>query len=299
VLNNAFWLNTPAPYVGSVGVDRFELDVIEAQYPDWAHVNVHDWSPTHIGVAGSGANLGTDLSAGYHTFGAEWKFDNTIDFYIDGNLFYTASKGAVDSANSFIPLEMLFSTKVLTDGPNLNGTQMDVDYVRAYDRAGFTGAAGSDWGADANWGDGLAVDAAAGGARNKDAVFNRAVAGGAVTLASDKQTRQVYIDGGTGALTFSGGGGAKLQLGYVGLDGNGAMTTFAGGITMNRSVTAAQTFNLPIVGVGDMQFTNLSASGAALNLNGAISAAGGSKSVSFFNAATINVAGAMDNTIRT
>lgn len=89
--NNAFWLTTD---------DNFEIDVGEAQYPNYIHIGLQYWPPgkteKHAGV-GWGAKFDKDLSQGFHDLGLLWTPEDIV-FEVDGEpvaaaLIHGAIKG--------------------------------------------------------------------------------------------------------------------------------------------------------------------------------------------------------------
>ncbi|HRX83393.1 MAG TPA: family 16 glycosylhydrolase [Phycisphaerae bacterium] len=265
-LNNAFWLSTPddiylEPNGSPQTVDRTEVDINETHYPDELNMTLHDWSPVHVGVKHASVDVGANLAQSFHTYAFEWRTDNRMIWYFDGTPYLTASAAEVNSARTSLPLAVLFSTKVApfagSPGPNLDGTSMDVDYVRAYRRTGWSGAVSSDWSEPANWGpDGVPGP-------DEAAVFNGPTSQPIVNLAADVSLREVYIAGpDTPGMTFA--TGHTLTLGDV------SGSTGVASITVNPDVAHDQTFDLPIVGIHDLIIANYSRLGACLILNGGL-----------------------------
>lgn len=84
-MNNAFWMSTDDhPETG----DHFEIDVTEAQYPNYDHIGLQQYPAkgnktlAHTGM-GWGASFVNDLSAGFHDYGVLWR-PNDMIFEIDG-----------------------------------------------------------------------------------------------------------------------------------------------------------------------------------------------------------------------
>jgi beta-glucanase (GH16 family) len=96
-MNNAFWMTTDDhPQTG----DHFEMDVTEAQYPDYSHLGLQQY-PAKGNHAikwtgmGWGAKFDHDLSAGYHDYGVLW-LPNEIVYEVDGEPVAAAvTNGAV------------------------------------------------------------------------------------------------------------------------------------------------------------------------------------------------------------
>ena len=98
-MNNAFWLTTD---------DNFEIDVAEAQYPNYAHLALQKWPPNkeekHSGV-GFGAKFTENLAYGFHDYGLLWT-PTDIVFELDGEpIAALVTKGAVTG-----PASIRFST---------------------------------------------------------------------------------------------------------------------------------------------------------------------------------------------
>lgn len=268
-LNNAFWLSTAEDVFLEPGgtpqnVDRTEVDINETHYPDILNMTLHDWAPGHTGLAHDWADVNVNLSESFHTYAFEWRTDNSMTWYFDGVTVYSATPEQVNRGRSSLPLAVLFSTKVLPfagePGPNLDGTSMDVDWVRVYQKPGWTGAASGMWPDPANWGpDGVpGTDGAA--------VFNGPTAHPAVTLDADAALREVYIAGAdTPGITLA--AGHALQLGDV------TTTDGVGSITLNSDVTTEQVIAAPIVGLRDLILANYSRAGGSLVLAGGVDGA--------------------------
>lgn len=72
-LNNAFWLVSDAGY---------EIDIVEAHYPNDVHMTLHDWHPGG-GAVGFDSKCACNLAAGFHDYGVLWTPTDLI-FEIDG-----------------------------------------------------------------------------------------------------------------------------------------------------------------------------------------------------------------------
>ncbi len=72
-LNNAFWLVSDAGY---------EIDIVEAHYPNDVHMTLHDWHPGG-GAVGCDSKCACNLAAGFHDYGVLWTPTDLI-FEIDG-----------------------------------------------------------------------------------------------------------------------------------------------------------------------------------------------------------------------
>ena len=151
-LNNAFWLYTPFSHGNNV--DILEIDITEAHFHNENHMTLHDWKPVHVG---SGATQTVaDIYPGYHTVGLEWTEDGVLNWYWDGALVRTMAASQLAGYESMTPMQVMFSTKVIsfggTPGPLLDGSSMDIANVRVWMKPGWTGAVDGNWGTPSNWG---------------------------------------------------------------------------------------------------------------------------------------------------
>ncbi|NQU41846.1 family 16 glycosylhydrolase [bacterium] len=124
-LNNAFWTVTRGEVKDPEQV--FEIDVNEGHHPNRINMTVHQ------NPADSQSHRATfDLSRDFHTYAVEWTPEEIV-FYSDGQ---ELSRQKNRQAHS--PTPIMFSTAVLQwAGPitdALDGTSMDVDWVRVYQR---------------------------------------------------------------------------------------------------------------------------------------------------------------------
>jgi autotransporter-associated beta strand protein len=289
-LNNAFWLNSPYG-IAYDNVDRLEIDITESHYADrTSHMTLHDWSPTHSSM-GEDYVHGSDLSTDYHLFGLEWAHDNTLRFYFDGSNKWTISASTFLGLNSLIPQAVLFSTKVIpwAGTPDTNvliGSHMDVDWVRVYQKRGWSGVLNGNWGSATNWGpDGVPTDSDA-------AIFNQPATTTAISLAADKSCQSLYFcNPQCPAFTFAAGVYA-LHL--------GAAPAGIGGITIETTVTKSQTINLDLYADRDLQFGNFSRTpGVTLVLNGQLTATNTGRALFFGGLGPIAVNGSISSNIAT
>jgi hypothetical protein len=112
-MNNAFWMTTEDHLATG---DHFEIDVCEAQYPDYCHIGLQQYPAAgnnqirHTGM-GWGATFLNDLSAGFHDYGVLWTPAELI-FEIDGKPIAAAvTKGAVHD-----PAVVQISTALIYQG---------------------------------------------------------------------------------------------------------------------------------------------------------------------------------------
>jgi beta-glucanase (GH16 family) len=121
-LNNAFWM-----------IKGFEIDIDEGHYPSEVNTNLHNWEGDHWS-SGKSYNTGLALSEGFYTRAVEWTPKELI-YYFNGQAIRRIDHTLVPP-NPDDPVQVRFSTAVITwAGPitdSLDGTSMDVDYVRVY-----------------------------------------------------------------------------------------------------------------------------------------------------------------------
>ncbi len=287
-LNNAFWLSTPSDISGVDNrVDKLEIDITEAhhQHND-SHMTVHDWAPTHTASGGS-ASI-PNISSNFAVVALDWRTDNTLVWYWNGEAKLTMSATTFLGNASMIPLSVLFSTKVIdfagTPGPGLEGSQMLVDYVRVTQSPGWGGVFSGDWNNAFNWGlDGIPATGDA-------AIFNQPAANTTITLTNDIYCHSLYFDNpGCAPFVFASGSSA-LRL--------GSAPAGVGGITINTTVTNSQTINANITAERQLQFGNFSRTPATtLYLNGSVTAVPNNTILQFCGFAPVEVAGALSSKI--
>lgn len=283
-LNNAFWMNTPPAYVNDH--DRLEIDITEAHFHGDHHMNIHDWAPVHVS---SGSTLGTNLYPGFHTVGLEWTTAGSLLWYLDGAVVRTFSAGSLNACNTMLPLEVLFSTKVLsfagTAGAGLLGTHMDVDHVRVWQKPGWRGTTNGNWGSSGNWGaDGVpgAGDAA---------IFNGAADNRVVSLAGDKAVKELYFcTPHCPAFTFAAGN--RFLLGSL------AAGSGWGGVTVNNDVTNRQVIHTELEAQNPLVFACYSTRpDVSLDLEGDLTSSATNRTLYFAGDGRVNMAGRISGEI--
>jgi beta-glucanase (GH16 family) len=139
--NNSFWLMTTGivPATGK----KFEIDINEGHYPVEINTNLHNWSDvTTDPITGKSQHPSdhksldfssvpdANLSKDFHVYGLEWTKDSLI-YYFDGKVIRRMRN---DFCHSPVPVylsEAIISwAGVVTDV--INGTSMDVDWVKVY-----------------------------------------------------------------------------------------------------------------------------------------------------------------------
>lgn len=128
-INNSFWLyNWSREYHHA-----FEIDIVEAQYPNIVRTNIHDngYREKKSNIqASKKIEIDKNLSTDFHVFGLEWSRD-TLKFYLDGRLIRSEkNKVCTASAKLVLGTAILDWAGPITD--SIDGTHMMVDYVRYY-----------------------------------------------------------------------------------------------------------------------------------------------------------------------
>lgn len=132
-LNNAFWLSTGGRSTDPV---NFEIDITETHYAHTHTMTLHNWSGAHTG-SGKAWTAPFDLSEDYHIYALLWNPEELV-WYFDG-----AEVRRSPTAFCRLPAPVRLSTAVgrfagrITDA--LDGTHMDVDWVRVWTPAGAPG----------------------------------------------------------------------------------------------------------------------------------------------------------------
>ena len=112
----------------------FEIDINEGHYPSEYTNCVHEWISTKYTSSNGGSEKypGIDFSKDFHTFGLEWTSDEIV-FYIDRKEFRR-----IRNEFCFSPAPLRLSEAILAWGGEvtdaIDGTAMEVDYVRVYSR---------------------------------------------------------------------------------------------------------------------------------------------------------------------
>jgi autotransporter-associated beta strand protein len=277
-LNNAFWTATP----GGNPWDDIEIDINEGHWPYGSldTLTSHIW---YHPVAGSntfefGAKPAYNWSQ-YHTNVLEWRADNTLKFYMDG-VEYTNTTNGLNKAGAMAPQNLIFSTHYFDwagPGNGLTNTSMDVDWVRVFQKPGWSGAVSGSWTNPANWG----ADGVPG--TNFAALFNQATANTNLSLPSDRWCQSLYFDTPDApAFTFLAGNNLHL--------GGNALASSRGGIILGSDLTKSQTINVAITAERELEFGNYSTTpGVTLELNGTITGTATGRNLLFGGRSVVNL----------
>jgi hypothetical protein len=124
-LNNAFWLFTTNPAV-------HEIDITESHFPRRSNYTIHNYGTNPRTAVGRFWISPFDMSDDFQVFGAEWDAAG-VTFYVNG-----ARVGRTLCAFCTVPADVRLSTAVIpwagTITDALDGTRMEVDWVRVYRR---------------------------------------------------------------------------------------------------------------------------------------------------------------------
>ncbi len=131
--NNSFWLMTRE----GVGPDKkdgkFEIDINEGHFPAAINMNIHNWSGKHWAKSKTLKMEGKSLADEYHLYGLAWS-EKELVWYFDGQEIRREP-----NTTCFAPAPVWLSLAVIKwAGPvtdAIDGTSMDVDFVRVYERA--------------------------------------------------------------------------------------------------------------------------------------------------------------------
>jgi hypothetical protein len=145
----ALWL-LPASYRS-----RPEIDVVEilGQEPNVDRMHLHYIAPDGTERDPGAAWRGPDFSAGWHTFGVDWRPDAVV-WYVDG-----VERWRLDDPDA-VPAEPMYVVATLAVGGDWPGTpgastefpaSFDLDYVRVWQRADVPEATVDLVASDASW----------------------------------------------------------------------------------------------------------------------------------------------------
>jgi alpha-L-rhamnosidase len=134
--NNSFWFTTIPHKAG----EDFEMDVNEGHYPSKINTNIHDFGKVVVKdgkkrhkVYPKAFDLGSsvDLAKEFHVYGFLWTADELV-FYFDGKEIRRVKNEVCHSACPiFLSEAILKWAGPVTDA--IDGTFMEVDYVRVYE----------------------------------------------------------------------------------------------------------------------------------------------------------------------
>ena len=129
-LNNSFWLMTQGGTAHTPG--RFELDINEGHFPDSVNMNIHNWSGQHWAKSMEWKAKGHDLSQEFHVYGFEWSEQSLVWFFDNREIRRETNAICHGAAPVLLSSAIMKWAGPVTD--QIDGTAMEVDYVRAYQR---------------------------------------------------------------------------------------------------------------------------------------------------------------------
>ena len=136
--NNSFWIWTRDPRRKPEKGKPFEIDINEGHYPSEYTNNVHEWLGTMTQfklLTSDGFKKRypeTDFSEEYHLFGVDWEEDELV-FYLDRKEI-RRTKNEICHSPAPIRLSMAITKWAGEISDKVDGSYMEVDYVRVYSR---------------------------------------------------------------------------------------------------------------------------------------------------------------------
>ncbi len=126
-LNNAFWLFRLDEQGGI-----FEIDINEGHHPNEVAMTFHNYRPKLQSQSLTHKAAGRDLCREFHVYGFEWTPREMI-WYFDGvEMWRLPNEVCHDEAAIYLSSAILNCPGMVTDA--IDGTSMDIDWVRAYRR---------------------------------------------------------------------------------------------------------------------------------------------------------------------
>lgn len=146
-INNSFWLITKNIPQGAA--KGFEIDINEGHYKtandDEINTNLHTWDSslprdTQTNNINNSEKFyqSQDLSSDFHTYALEWT-ETKLNYYFDGTLIRTIDFADIEGLVTGVTVPVFVTTAVLdwlNPTPAVDGTSMEVDYVRVYQKDG-------------------------------------------------------------------------------------------------------------------------------------------------------------------
>lgn len=136
--NNSFWLMTrhhlDPEYKGVKSSrdvpGRFEIDINEGHYPNEVNMNIHNWTGQHWAKSKHILIEDADLAREFHIYGLKWTNDELI-WYFDGKEIRREENTICHKPSPvWLSLAIIKWAGEITDA--IDGTAMEVDYVRVY-----------------------------------------------------------------------------------------------------------------------------------------------------------------------
>ena len=130
-VNNSFWIFRPISRPARK--EQFELDINEGHHPNIVNTNIH-WVDDELARRTKAKRFVPEkpLSKQFHTFGFEWN-DKDLIWYFEGEeLRREPNTFAHAEASVYLSAAIMNWAGPVTDA--IDGTSMDVDYVRVWQR---------------------------------------------------------------------------------------------------------------------------------------------------------------------
>lgn len=127
-LNNSFWIMTRGGTTNTPG--RFEIDINEGHLPDKVNMNIHNWSGKHWSKSKSWRATGHDLSKEFHVYALEWTTNELIWFFDGKEIRRETNSICHKPAPVWLSSAIIKWAGAVTE--KIDGTAMEVDYVRVY-----------------------------------------------------------------------------------------------------------------------------------------------------------------------
>jgi beta-glucanase (GH16 family) len=128
--NNSFWLMTRDLPEGAEG--KFEIDINEGHYPNRINMNIHNWSGEHWHMSKHILADSADLAEEFHVYGLEWNEKELIWYFEGKEIRREKNTICHGEAPVWLSLAIIAWAGSVTDA--IDGTSMDVDYVRVYQK---------------------------------------------------------------------------------------------------------------------------------------------------------------------
>ncbi|HWI59774.1 MAG TPA: glycoside hydrolase family 16 protein, partial [Bacillota bacterium] len=126
-LNNSFWIMDRLPK-GASG--KFEIDINEGHYPNEVAMNIHRWSGKHLSHSKKWSAAGRNLATEFHTYGLLWT-EQELAWFFDGREIRRETNAFCHAqASVWLSSAIIKWAGEVTD--QIDGTAMEVDYVRVY-----------------------------------------------------------------------------------------------------------------------------------------------------------------------
>lgn len=129
-VNNAFWLTSVRDSEGST---RFELDVVEAKFPNVVQVTARRWLPDRL-VLSKTYRPRVKLAEGFHRYGMLWT-EERFQFFFDDKKIYE-----VENTFAYTPAQLLFSNAVASfagkDDGDVDGAATSIKQIRVFQNLG-------------------------------------------------------------------------------------------------------------------------------------------------------------------